>query len=747
MNLDSFNASQRNAIQEINGPMMVLAGAGSGKTRTLVGRINYLLDSQRLSPYQILALTFSNKAAREMRERVEASTGIDSRNLQITTFHSFCARVLRMEFSHIGLSRNFTIYDDGESKAIVKQLLSQRGISQKEISPFEVMYYMSDLKNCGHYFGRENFEYEIDEKDIFYSLYRDYQKELLKSNALDFGSLIVGVLELFEKFPNVLEQYQNRYEYMMVDEYQDTNRAQFDLICLLAGKKKNLCVVGDEDQSIYSWRGADINNILDFEKVFPEAHLVKLEQNYRSSKRIIEAASHVISKNVQRKGKQMWTDNEEGEPIVVLENQSERDEADTFVKEITKLINADARNDDIAIFYRNNAQARAIEDALRNANMNYQVIGGIRFYERKEIKDIVGYLRLIVNKKDSLAVSRIINVPARGIGATSLKKIEDEAIKFGCSLWEILEKIVHKPDEISYLTLSKRVKNSINEFVSLIEEVELMDKNGEPLSTCYEKILHESGYYEFLASKKDYESQSRIENVEELLNGICIFEENNPDANLMTFLESITLDTSNEEAEESSTGSISLMTVHGSKGLEFPYVFLAGAEENMFPSYRSLEDGDDSLEEERRLFYVAMTRAMKKLWISYASGRMLYGSLKFNGPSRFIFEIPTDYRTWGKRLKNNDDGFFDEESQDWENTDTSFPEESFEKKTYYVNSPAKEANFKFPKGTKIEHKVYGKGSVVFVEGSGNDEKVLIKFGDGSQKKFMVKYAPMVRISN
>jgi len=319
MNLESYNASQRKAIETITGPMMVLAGAGSGKTRTLVGRINYLLDEKNLSPYQFLALTFSNKAAREMRERVEASAGIDARNLQITTFHSFCARVLRTEFHHIGLSRNFTIYDDSESKAIVKQLLAQRGISQKETSPFEVMAYMSDLKNCGHYFGRENFEYEIDENDLFFHLYRDYQKELLKSNALDFGTLIVGVLELFEKFPNVLEHYQNRYEYIMIDEYQDTNRAQFDLICHLAKKKKNLCVVGDEDQSIYSWRGADINNILDFEKVFPEASLIKLEQNYRSSKRIIEAATHVISKNVQRKGKQMWTDNDEGDPIIILE--------------------------------------------------------------------------------------------------------------------------------------------------------------------------------------------------------------------------------------------------------------------------------------------------------------------------------------------------------------------------------------------------------------------------------------------
>jgi len=400
----------------------------------------------------------------------------------------------------------------------------------------------------------------------------------------------------------------------------------------------------------------------------------------------------------------------------------------------------------MAIFYRNNSQARAIEDALRTNNFHYKVIGGIRFYERKEIKDILGYVRLIVNKKDSLAVSRILNVPARGIGATSLKKIEGEAIKFGCSLWEILEKIVHKPEEISYLTLSKRVKNSINEFVSLIEEVELMDKSEELPSTCYEKLLHESGYYEFLAAKKDYESQSRIENVEELLNGIHQFEENNDNPNLMNFLESITLDTTNENGEESNEGYISLMTVHGSKGLEFPYVFLGGAEENIFPSYRSLEDGDNSLEEERRLFYVAMTRAMKKLWISYASGRMLYGSLKFNGPSRFVFEIPEEYRTWGKKIKSSNHDFDQDKGGDeWDQLDQSSPEESYEQKTYYISKSEKKIAATYPKGSKVEHQIYGQGSVIFVEGVGSDEKVLVRFGDGSQKKFMVKFAPMTRV--
>jgi DNA helicase-2/ATP-dependent DNA helicase PcrA len=740
MNLEFLNEAQKSAVLENEGPLMILAGAGSGKTKTLVTKIQYLIEEKNISPYYILAVTFSNKAAKEMRERVARTSQIDSGALQITTFHAFCSKLLRMEATHLGLSRNFTIYDDSESKTIVKSLMAQRGVSLKEVSPYEILQYISSLKNMGYYLGCEKMsEDDVNINEPWYEYFVDYERELARSNAVDFGGLITGVIQLFEKYPEVLERYKTKYRYLLVDEYQDTNRAQFKLVELLSQKYRNICVVGDEDQSIYSWRGADIRNILDFEKYFPDAKFIKLEQNYRSSKNIIEAATAVISNNLARKGKNMWTDNKQGESIEIIEVGDDRIEAGLISDKVKEILASGISPEEIAIFYRNNAQSRMIEDSLLKNNIKYRVVAGIKFYERKEVKDMLAYLRILTNEKDSLALSRIINVPVRGIGARTLRKIEDEAVRLQTSLWDIFEKIVSSPHEFEHIKLASKVRSAISRFVSLIQETKSMT-TADP-SSIYEKILYESGYYEMLTSEKSYESQARLENLDELKNAIIQYEQMTPEANLTGYLETITLDHSEDEDH---ANLVSLMTIHGSKGLEYKHVFLIGAEENIFPSFQSIEGGDDKIEEERRLFYVAMTRAMEKLYIIYARGRMLWGSIKFNGPSRFIDEIPEHYYTHIQHKVNRDyeqNGSFEDFSQEG-NYHTS---DNWSGSVYQVKNTKPISSAKFPVGVKVMHKIYGKGSIVASDGNGNDEKATIQFQDGMKKKFMVKFAPIEKI--
>ncbi len=745
--LEQLNPSQKKAVTQTEGPVMVLAGAGSGKTKTLVSRITYLLEEKSVSPYQILALTFSNKAAREMRDRIAHTTGLDWGALQVTTFHSFCARVLRSEAEFLGLTKNFTIYDDVESRSVAKAILGQKGISLKEISPYAILQYVNELKNSGYYStapSRENDgleESSVDKDDEYYSYYLEYENELARSNAVDFGGLLVGVLKLFEKFPAVLERYQKRYQYILIDEYQDTNRAQFLLIKLLGELNKNICVVGDEDQSIYSWRGADIRNILDFEKIYPDVSFIKLEQNYRSSKTIIEAASFVIDHNVHRKGKKMWTDNREGEPIVIVECPNERAEAQFLTTKLKNLKEQGSQLKEMAVFYRGNAQSRVLEEELRRENISYRIVGGVKFYERKEIKDIVSYLKLVINPQDSLALSRIINVPARGIGATTLRKLEQEAVRQQISLWEATRFVIEKPQENLHIKLSKKVFSTLKSFVSLIEESRVWNQQQRSPSSIAEKIIHESGYLSSLQIKKDHESLARIENIEEFLNGIKQFELNSLEqSNLSFFIESITLDSgSTEDVDED---QLSLMTVHSSKGLEFEHVFIVGAEENIFPSYQSLESGEEAIEEERRLFYVAMTRAMKKLFISSAQSRMLFGNVKFNGPSRFLAEIPDKYYSKDffrqKGLTPGQHTFRLEGSYSQAKKSSGFQE-----KVYMREKP--DSRKTFPEGCRVTHSLYGKGKIVENEGFDQDEKVLIRFEGGVKKRFLVKFAPLSRI--
>ncbi len=748
MNLNFLNESQRQAVLMTDGPVMILAGAGSGKTRTLVARIQYLLEEKNISPFQILAVTFSNKAAREMRERLAVNTSINIGALNVTTFHSFCARVLRMEATYLGLSKNFTIYDDGESQSIIKAILNKRGINQKELSPYTVAAFIDGLKNLGYYIGltrNEEVEKYAEDKRLF-DIFLEYEAELHRSNAVDFGGLITGVLNLFKSFPEVLQKYQNKFKYVLVDEYQDTNRAQFDLILQLSHMTRNICVVGDEDQSIYSWRGADIRNILEYENVFPEAKLIKLEQNYRSSKKIIEAASDVISRNVARKGKQMWTDNDEGEEIRIVECRDDRAEAEYVGIEIKKLHQAGVSLKDVAVFYRNNAHSRTIEDALRKEKFPYRVVAGIKFYDRKEIKDMISYVRVVVNKKDSLAFTRIINTPARGVGATSLRKLEDEAVRLQVSLFELAEKISESPSDFKHLALSGKVQSAVNQLVQLVQEVQILEVQNNSPSFSYEKLLNESGYYEVLKADKSYEGAARLENLEELMSAIKQFEDSEEEPNLTKFLEAITLDTT--VSEDGSTDQVSLMTVHGSKGLEYPYVFLIGIEENIFPSYRSLELGPVAIEEERRLFYVAMTRAMKQLTITFAQGRLLWGSIKFNGPSQFLHEIPDKYYKWEFYQTGSKRAQFDSQ-QTYDDFDQSVAAQAddtiFYRETVYQTKRPVSTAQNYPSGSKIIHALYGEGTVLDSEGLGQDEKVTIQFRDGIRKKFMVKFAPLQKV--
>lgn len=749
MNLDFLNDSQRQAVLQTDGPVMILAGAGSGKTRTLVARIQYLLEEKRVGPFQIIAVTFSNKAAREMRERLAANTQMDIGAINITTFHAFCAKVLRVEASYLGLSKNFTIYDDGESQAIIKAILNKRGINQKELSPYTVAAFIDGLKNLGYYIGltrNDEVEKYAEDKRLF-DIFLDYEAELHRSNAVDFGGLINGVLNLFKSFPEVLKKYQQKFRYVLVDEYQDTNRAQFDLILQLSQHHRNICVVGDEDQSIYSWRGADIRNILNYETVFPDSNLIKLEQNYRSSKKIIEAASEVISHNIARKGKQMWTDNDDGEEIRIIECRDDKAEAEYVGNEIKKLHQENVSLKDIAVFYRTNAQSRTIEDALRKEKFPYRVVAGIKFYDRREIKDMLSYMRVVVNKKDSLALTRIINTPARGVGATSLRKLEDEAVRLQLSLFELIEKIVDNPSEFKHLSLSGKVQSAIYQLVHLIQEVQVLESNNHPPTFSYEKLLNESGYFEVLRADKSYEGAARLENLEELMSALKQFEDSENEPNLSKFLEAITLDTTQVEGDASE--QISLMTVHGSKGLEYPYVFLVGLEDNIFPSYRSLELGPVAIEEERRLFYVAMTRAMKQLTICFAQGRLLWGSLKFNGPSQFLHEIPNKYYKWDffqpgskkNQFQDSAKSSYDDFDQTARGEDASL---FYQEKVYQTKKPALK-NSNYPPGSKINHALYGEGTVLDSEGMGQDEKVTIQFRDGVRKKFMVKFAPLQKL--
>ena len=636
MNLDTLNPAQREAVEKTEGPVLILAGAGSGKTRVLTTRIAHLIEDKGVQASNILAITFTNKAANEMRERVEDTLESDTKDMWISTFHSCCVRILRKDINRIGYNRSFVIYDTSDQITLVKDCLKELNLSDKVFEPKVVISTISGAKD--KLYSPQKFrDIHIDDNRMskIANIYALYQERLKRNSALDFDDLIYKTVELFKENPEVLDYYRSRFKYIMVDEYQDTSKAQYELIKLLAKQHQNICVVGDDDQSIYGWRGADIRNILEFEKDYDDVHTVKLEQNYRSTQIILDAANTVISNNIERKRKKLWSDKKEGELIKIQLAENEIDEADFVSDMIYKICKEQNRTyKDFAVLYRANAQARPLEDALNRSQIPYNIYGGTKFYERKEIKDLVAYLRVIQNPQDDISLKRIINVPRRGIGLRTIEKIEDRASLKQESLYSVLIDIETNSD------ISTKARNSISGFVDVIGTLRTI-KEVYPVSKLIEKVLETTGYLEELSKDKSEDSQDRIDNLKEFISIAIEFEQNSEEQDLETFLTSIALtsETSDDEVDD----KVSLMTIHTSKGLEFPVVFLVGLEEGLFPISRAIRSLNDSdIEEERRLCYVGITRAKEVLYTTLTKKRTLYGKTNPSIASRFMEELPNE---------------------------------------------------------------------------------------------------------
>ena len=629
MNLEGLNEKQKEAVLHNKGPLLVLAGAGSGKTRVLTTSIANLIENEKVDPRNILAITFTNKAANEMKDRVSNLLNIDVSRLWIGTFHSVCARILRMNIEKIGYNSNFTIYDTNDQRTLIKEIINDLGYKD-EISPRDAQNLISSLKNKS--ISPKEF-LDIDGyyryHNEYYEIYRQYEKRKFEYNSLDFDDLIEKVLLLFSKDKDVLKYYQNKFEYVFVDEYQDTNISQYELVKNFAGIHQNVFVVGDADQSIYSFRGADINNILNFEKDFKDARVIKLEQNYRSTSNILDTANSLIVNNVERKDKELWTANGIGDEVLYKNNSVESEESKFVVDEIKMLINEGYSYSDIAILYRTNAQSRPFEEALMKSLIDYKVVGGLKFYDRKEIKDLVSYLKVIVNPKDDVALKRIINEPKRGIGNKSVEQLSKIATDNNISILDLI-----RSHEYSVL-LTDRLKNLSNKFYNPLSEIfENIDKYT--ITDLINEVLDKSGYLKSLESSYSVEDRARIDNLNEFISAASEYEENNPDDTIYDYLENLSL-ISDMEKTEDKDNSILLMTMHSAKGLEFPVVFVVGMDEGLFPGKRSIDEGN--IEEERRLFYVAITRAREKLYLTSSQLRRSYGKPIYYKTSRFVDEI------------------------------------------------------------------------------------------------------------
>ena len=735
MNLENLNYEQREAVEKTEGPVLILAGAGSGKTKVLTTRIAHLIKNKNISPFNILAITFTNKAANEMRERVESLLEEANDEMWISTFHSCCVRILRKDINKIGYNRSFVIYDSSDQLTLIKDCLKELNLNDKVFEPRAVISEISSAKDKllspKKY---KDMNISDNRKTKIAEIYKLYQERLKRSSALDFDDLIVKTVELFKENEEVLEYYRNRFSYIMVDEYQDTSRAQYEFIKLLAKNHQNICVVGDDDQSIYGWRGADIRNILEFEKDYDNVHTVKLEQNYRSTQVILDAANKVISNNIERKRKKLWSEKKEGEKIKIQVSDDEIDEANFVVDNIYKIARKEnIKYSDIAVLYRANAQARPIEDALNKSNIPYTIYGGVKFYERKEIKDLLAYLRVIQNPQDDISLKRIINVPRRGIGLKSIEKIEDRASLRQESMYSVIVDIESNSD------LSPKAKKSIKEFVDIIGSLRAM-KEVYPVSKLIEKVLETTGYIEELEKDKKDENLDRIDNLKEFISIAIEFERNSKEKDLENFLTSISLNSDTDE-EESENEKVSLMTIHTSKGLEFPVVFLIGMEENLFPISRAVKSMNESdIEEERRLCYVGITRAKDILYMTLTQRRTLYGKTAPSVSSRFIEELPDECIeklnspqneiTYSKSSYN----VLDKYKQKYMN---SINKQTLAKK---VNATIKEAEKEndtsnIKAGDKVFHPKFGVGTVVGMAGS----ELTISFVNKGIKKINKEY--------
>jgi DNA helicase II / ATP-dependent DNA helicase PcrA len=711
--LEGLNEPQRAAVQHGEGPLLILAGAGSGKTAVLTRRIAYLVHTRAARPGEILAITFTNKAAQEMRERVELLVGRQSRAMWVLTFHSACVRMLRAEGERLGYTRGFTIYDEADSVRLIKQCMDELDVDPKRFAPRAIKRQISDAKNL--LIDAEGYRIKVGSffEQTAADVYELYEQRAHSMNAMDFDDLLFRCVNLFELFPEVLERYRQQFRWLLVDEYQDTNHAQYRWLQLLAGNHRNLCVVGDEDQSIYGFRGADIRNILEFEDDFVDAEVIRLEQNYRSTQTILSAANAVVSNNRARKSKTLWTDLGQGDPIHVRELEDEHAEARFVVNEIERIVDEGGSRDEVAIFYRANAQSRVLEDMLTRYKLPYQVIGGTKFYERAEIKDAMAYLTLLINPYDVVAFQRIVNSPRRGIGDTSQARIVGYANTLGEPVWEVAA----APDAIP--GLGAAAVKSVQRFMSIMERLRERIDGGASVGDLLQETLSESGYLEALEAERTIEAQGRIENLEELVGVAREYDSAAEEPSLEEFLQQISL-FSDQDALRDDEGTVTLMTLHNAKGLEFPVVFIIGCEEGVFPHSRAVESGD--LEEERRLCYVGITRAKRELFISYARMRALYGQRDWNLPSRFIDEIPAELTDVEQQESRKPRAF----STRWDDGPVSRPE------------PTPGASFSL--GEDVMHASFGEGVVVGVEPGG---VVVVRFaGDASERKLMADYAPL-----
>ncbi|AST89801.1 ATP-dependent DNA helicase PcrA [Sutcliffiella cohnii] len=742
--LDGLNPMQQEAVRKTDGPLLIMAGAGSGKTRVLTHRIAYLMAEKEVPPWNILAITFTNKAAREMKERISKIVGSVADEIWISTFHSMCVRILRRDIDRIGINRNFSILDTTDQLSVIKNVLKELNIDTKKYEARSMLGAISSAKN--ELMSPEQFAKQPlgPYEEIVSKVYTGYQKRLRKNQALDFDDLIMTTIHLFERVPEVLEFYQRKFQYVHVDEYQDTNHAQYKLVKLIGARLKNVCVVGDSDQSIYRWRGADITNILNFEKDYPNAEMILLEQNYRSTKRILQAANHVISNNFNRKPKNLWTENNEGQKIVYYKADTENAEAQFVVGKIKEIMQNDPSRtlSDFAILYRTNAQSRVMEEVLLKSNINYQIVGGTKFYDRKEIKDILAYLRLISNPDDDISLTRIVNVPKRGIGATSLEKVAAYATQHDISIYEAIR-------DVDLIGVSGRATASLKEFRNLIDNYTQMQEYLS-VTELVEEILTKSGYRDMLKQEKTIEAQSRLENIDEFLSVTKNFEDKNDDKTLIAFLTDLALVADIDKLDEE-TGeeleTVILMTLHAAKGLEFPVVFLIGLEEGVFPHSRSLFE-EVEMEEERRLAYVGITRAEQELYMTSAQMRTLFGRTNMNPPSRFIKEIPeelVDNLVEANKQATTPFGGGGSPRPFGRQTPTPTPQRNVTAPSRALTSTGGD-QLGWNVGDKAEHKKWGIGTVVSVKGEGEDKELDIAFPSPvGIKRLLAKFAPVTKV--
>ncbi len=761
--LEGLNDKQYEAVVNTEGPCLVIAGAGSGKTKVLTHKIAYLMGEKDVKPWDILAITFTNKAANEMKSRVESLVGDVAKDMWIGTFHSICVRILRKQIDRIGFDTSFVIFDTSDQKTLIKQIIKSQNLDDKLYTDRSVLYEISNAKNEMLEPEQYMAKYKTDfRKEKIGEIYQIYQKRLKENNAIDFDDIINFTIKILLDNPDLLEYYSSKFKYVLVDEYQDTNKAQFTLVTLLAGKYGNITVVGDNDQGIYSFRGADITNILNFEKDFPGTRIIKLEQNYRCTQSILNAANEVIRNNETKYEKKLWTDNERGALPKVFRGDNEYDEANYIVRQINTLkMEEYYKYSDFAVLYRMNSQSRSIEDILRREDIPYKIVGGLKFYERKEIKDIIAYLRLIHNTSDNLSLNRIINEPKRGVGKTSLDKIEIIANENGISMYEVI-----KNADVYGLN---RVFSNTREFINIIEELKCK-KDDMKLSDLIKDTLNQTGYTRALELENTVEAETRIQNLDEFLTVAIEFEDESADPTLSEFLEGITLSSDLDNMEEAEE-AVTLMTLHSAKGLEFPVVFLVGMEEGIFPGYKSIGEPKE-LEEERRLCYVGITRAKENLFLTCSKQRTIFGSTSCNSVSRFVKEIPSNMLdgyekieertntynlnedrewTYGNSRRNSYGSLYespvstyrDIERQGSKQTSTTFQYRSADSFLQSLNKKQNTSNVdlsKYKSGVKVYHKKFGEGIINSVEAEGEDLKVDINFDKAGHKRLMAKFA-------